>query len=62
MQDYKSWDVSITKGDKLSLAQCPRNEIERESIKVVSYASSVSSLMHEQICIRYDILFILGLL
>ena len=28
MQDCKSGDTSVAKGDKLSLSQCPRNDFE----------------------------------
>ena len=33
--------VPIQKGDKFSLAQCPRNDMERKQMKVILYASVV---------------------
>ena len=62
MHDCKSWDVPIAKGDKLSLAQSPENEVERESMKAVPYASAVGSLMYAQVCTRPDIAFAVGVL
>lgn len=62
MQDCKPWKAPITKGDKLSMVQCPRNEIEKESMKSVPYASAVGSLMYAQVCTRPDIGFVVGLL
>ena len=47
----------IVKGDKLSLNQCPRNGLEKESMKNISYASAVGSLMYAQVCIRPNIAF-----
>jgi len=35
--------MSVTKSDKLNLAQCFRNEIEIGPMKVVAYASATSS-------------------
>ena len=35
MSDCKACDVPIVKGDKLSLAQCPKNKIEKESMQEV---------------------------
>ena len=62
MSDYKACDVPIAKGDKLSLAQCPKNEIEKESMQAVSYANVVGSLMHAQVCTRPDIAYVIGVL
>ncbi|KAK8936102.1 hypothetical protein KSP39_PZI012973 [Platanthera zijinensis] len=62
MLDCKPGDVPVLKGDKLSLSQCPRNDIERECMKEIPYASAVSSLMYAQVCTRPDIAFAVGLL
>lgn len=42
--------ASIQKGDKLSNKQCPRNDLEREHMKKISYAPVVGSLMYTQTC------------
>ena len=52
----------IIKGDKFSLDQCPRNNIEREQMKNIPYASAVGSLMYAQVCTRPDIGFAVGML
>ncbi|XP_060961866.1 large ribosomal subunit protein uL2cz/uL2cy-like [Cannabis sativa] len=36
------------KGDKLNLSQCPKNDLEREEMKNISYASAVGSLIYAQ--------------
>ena len=38
--------VSIQKGDKFSLMQCPKNELERKQMEQIPYASIVGSLMY----------------
>ncbi|KAL6315730.1 hypothetical protein AAG906_006592 [Vitis piasezkii] len=42
--------------------QCPRNNIEREQMKKIPYASAVGSLMYAQTCTRPDIAFFVGML
>ncbi|KAL6323845.1 hypothetical protein AAG906_005840 [Vitis piasezkii] len=49
-------------GDKLSKMQCPRNNMEREQMKKIPYASAVGSLMYAQTCTRPDINFAVGML
>ncbi|KAL6340850.1 hypothetical protein AAG906_031960 [Vitis piasezkii] len=55
-------DTPVTKGDKFSLHQCPRNELERNDIERFPYASTVGSLMYAQVCTRSDIAYIVGML
>ncbi|RDX68109.1 Copia protein, partial [Mucuna pruriens] len=45
----------IAKGDKFSLKQCPNNDLERNEMQKISYASTVGSLMYVQVCTRSDI-------
>ena len=44
IQDCKPLDTPISKGDKLSLNQCPSNTLEIQEMKVVG------SLMYTQVC------------
>ena len=46
MNDCSLSVAPIMKGDKLSLNQCPENDLEKESMKNISYASAIGSLMH----------------
>ena len=36
----------IVKGDRFNLNQCPKNDIEREQMKNIPYASTIGSLMY----------------
>ena len=62
MQSCSSGIALILKGDKLSKMQCPRNNMEREQMKKIPYASAVGSLMYAQTYTRLDISFAVGML
>ncbi|KAJ9554358.1 hypothetical protein OSB04_018403 [Centaurea solstitialis] len=62
MLDSKSGHTPIAKGDKFSLKQCPKNELEIKEMQKIPYASAVASLMYAQVCTRPDITFIVGVL
>ena len=54
--------MKIAKGDKFSLKQCPQNDLEKDAMKDIPYASVVGSLMYAKVCTRPDIAFITGML
>ena len=54
--------VPIQKGDKFSLMQCPKNDMEKKQMEAIPYASVVGSLMYAQTCTRPDISFAVGML
>ena len=61
MLDCKLGDTHVTKGVKLSLNQCPRNDFNKTNkMQTIPYASAVGSLMHAQICTCLDIMYIVG--
>ena len=62
MKDCSSGDTPVAKGDKFSLTQCPKNNLEIEEMQKIPYASVVGSLMYAQVCTRPDIAFIVGML
>ena len=62
MKNCSSTMVPIDKGDRLKLSQCPKNNLEREHMKNIPYASAVGSLMYVQVCTRPDITFVVGVL
>ena len=43
--------------DKLSLLQCPKNDLQKKQMKNIPYASAVRSLMYAQVCTRPDITY-----
>ena len=62
MHNYSPRCVLITKGERLSKDQCPKNHKERIAMKNVRYSSIVGSLMYAQVCTRPDIAFVVGVL
>nr|CAN73802.1 hypothetical protein VITISV_001401 [Vitis vinifera] len=55
-------DMPVAKGDKFSLHQCPKNELENKDMERFPYGSAVGSLMYAQVCTRLDIAYIVGML
>ncbi|XP_073014602.1 secreted RxLR effector protein 161-like [Primulina eburnea] len=62
MKDCSPSIAPVVKDDKFNLSQCPKNDLEREQMKNIPYASAVGSLMYAQVCTRPDIAFIVGIL
>ena len=48
---------NCSRRDKLSLLQCPKNDLQKEQMKDISYASAVESLMYAQVCTCPDIVY-----
>ena len=46
MKDCSPSPTPIVKGDRFSLDQCPKNDLEQERMRDISYASVVGSLMY----------------
>jgi len=62
MKDCSPNMTPIVKGDRFNLNQCPKNELEREQMRNIPYASIVGSLMYAQVCTRPNIAFVVGML
>ncbi|RVW43546.1 Retrovirus-related Pol polyprotein from transposon TNT 1-94 [Vitis vinifera] len=62
MQTCKASDAPVVKRDKLSNEQCPKNDLEKDVMKTIPYASAIGSLMYAQVCTRPDIAFIVNVL
>ena len=62
MQSCKPVDTPVTKGDKFSLSQCLKGDLEIQAMKETPYDSAVGSLMYAQVCTRSDIVYIVGML
>ena len=46
-------DMPVAKGDKFSLHQCPKNELEKKDMERFPYASAIGSpCMHKFVCVR----------
>ena len=50
MKNCSSSDTPVTKEDKLSLLQCPKNDYQKEQVKDIPYSSAIESLMYAQVC------------
>ena len=62
MKDCSPSVAPIMKGNKLSLNQCHKNDLEKESMKNIPYALAVGNLMYAQVCTRPDIAYVVGVL
>ena len=62
MKDCSPSIAPIMKGNRFNLNQCPKNDLEREQMKNIPYASIVGSLMYAQVYTRLDIAFVVGIL
>ncbi|KAA0057393.1 hypothetical protein IC582_010140 [Cucumis melo] len=62
MDKCSSSVVLIQKGDRFSLMQCPKNELERNQMETIPYAFIVGSLLYALTCTRLDIGFAMGML
>ncbi|XP_070022428.1 secreted RxLR effector protein 161-like [Nicotiana sylvestris] len=62
MNNCSAGIVPIQKGDKFSLMQCPKNDVERKEMESIPYSSIIGSLMYAQTCTRPDISFAVGML
>ena len=48
---------NCSKGDKLSLLQCPKNDLQKDQMNDIPYALTIESLMYAQVCTRPDIAY-----
>ena len=62
MQECKSRDTPVAKGNKFSLKQYPKGNLEIQEMQKIAYASVVGSLVYAQVCTRLDIAYIVGVL
>ena len=46
MEHYKPGQTPVAKGDKFSLKQCPKTELENKEMLDVPYASTVWSITY----------------
>jgi Reverse transcriptase (RNA-dependent DNA polymerase) len=62
MKNCKSGNTIVAKGDKFSLDQCPKTELEKSEMHQIPYASLIGSLMYAQVCTCPDIAYITEML
>ena len=62
MKDCSPSVALIIKGDRFSLNQCSKNNLEREQMKNIPYAFVVGSLIYTQVYTRPDITFVVRML
>jgi hypothetical protein len=58
IHDCFGMSVPFVKGDKLGTFLSPRNQLEIDQTKLISYASAVVCIMYAQICMRPDLVFV----
>lgn len=58
MQDCKSGDTLVSKGDKSSLVQCPKENLEIQEMQKIPYASLVESIVYAQVCTCSNIAYV----
>ena len=62
MNNFSEGIVPIQKGDKFSLMQCPKNDVERKEMESIPFPYVVGSMMYVQTCTQSDISFAVGML
>ena len=62
MSNCAPGDTPVVKGDKFSLHQCPKNELEKKDMERFPYALAVGSLMYAQVYMHPDIVYIVRML
>ena len=62
MKDYSPSIAPIVNSDRFNLNQCSKNDLDKEQMKSIPYASTVGSLMYAQVCTRPHIAFTVGML
>lgn len=62
MQECKPWGTPIAKGDKFTLSQCPKENLEIQEMQKIPYALAIGSPVYAQVCLHPDIAFIFGML
>ena len=60
MQHSKKGFLPVRHGVSLSKRDCPSSEEEKESMRVVPYASAIGSIMYAMLCTRPDVSYALS--
>jgi hypothetical protein len=58
MHKCSATPTPIVKSDKLGTFQCPQNKYESDQMKSIPYASTIGSIMYDQVCIHPNITFL----
>ena len=62
MENCSHTAAPIVKGDRFSLDQCSKNDLEQEQMRDILYASVIRNLIYAQVCMRPDNAYDVGVL
>jgi hypothetical protein len=62
MQDSKKGNLPMSHGINLGKKYCPSTNAELETMKKISYASAIESIMYAMICTRSDVSYVLSVI
>ena len=61
MKDCSRSIPPTVKGDRFNLNQCLKNDLKREQMKKIPYASTIGSILYAQVYTRPDIVVAIGM-
>jgi hypothetical protein len=62
MPNFKKENLPMSHGIDLSKKHCPSTDTELETMKKISYASTIESIMYAMICTRPDVSYSLSMI
>ena len=60
MYNAKLVGFTLSTKNKLNVSQCPKSERDKAKMRQIPYALAVKNLMYAMVCIRLDIVYVVG--